>query len=131
MKKSMQTDLIHSKQGSNNGKNTLNDMIKKLQGNINREQKEKVYFTAETLNTFPLDVNLMTGNKKQSFIIREQKEKMENMNDYTKINDMVEKLYEIIEEANLIVNESWIIAFELKRKMDNAKESIANELLKK
>lgn len=97
MKKSLKTDLIHSKQGSNNGKNTLNDMIKKLQGNINREQKEK----------------------------------MENMNDYTKINDMVEKLYEIIEEANLTVNESWIIAFELKRKMDNAKESIANELLKK
>lgn len=29
-----------------------------------KEKNTTSYFTAETLNTFPLDVNLMTGNKK-------------------------------------------------------------------
>lgn len=33
--------LIHSKQGSNSGENTLDNMIKKLQDNINKENNKK------------------------------------------------------------------------------------------
>lgn len=33
--------LIHSKQGSNDGKNTLDDMIKKLQENVNKSKTQK------------------------------------------------------------------------------------------
>lgn len=52
------------------------------------------------------------------------------MNNYTRINEMVEQLYKFMEEKGLSVNEAYSIVFELKLKMDKAKEVIGNEPLK-
>lgn len=52
----------------------------------------------------------------------------DNMNN--KINDMVEKLYKIMEEEGMTVNDAHSIALELKIKMDRTKDLIGNEKLK-
>lgn len=52
------------------------------------------------------------------------------MSDYTKTTEIVEQMYKFMEEKGLSVNEAYSIVFELKLKMDEAKDIIGNEPLK-